>query len=134
MVSEWSSLGTGIPASVVVGIGCISVILGYLSVLDGTVLDRTMTRQSGQVAHPRRRIHRCPVLVDVGHRHQAPIEHLGNPDDYSSQGATHVPSLFRTRAAVSAACDVGARLPVRDRPFRDEATVWSRAAATPQPS
>src|SRR5271167_2903689 len=96
MVSEWSSLGTGIPASVVVGIGCISVILGYLSVLDGsvldgsvldrtvldrTMLDRTMTGQSGQVAHPRRRIHRRPVLVDVGHRHQAPIEHLGNPDD-----------------------------------------------------
>src|ERR1700731_4979722 len=106
MVSEWSSLGTGIPASVVVGIGCTSVILDYLplldrtvldgTVLDGTVLNRTMTRQSGQVAHPRRRIHRCSVLVDVGHRHQAPIEHLSNPDDYSSQGATHVPSLFRT--------------------------------------
>jgi hypothetical protein len=91
-VSEWSSLGTGIPASVVVGIGCISVILGYLSVLDGTVLDETVlnrsvrtgqcwTRQSAQVAHPRRRMHRRQVLVDVGHRHQAPIEHLGNPDD-----------------------------------------------------
>src|ERR1700752_694678 len=106
MVSECSSLSIGIPASVVVGIGCMSV-MGYLSVLDGT---KCWMGQLVEVTHSRRQKLWRPVLVDVGHRHQATIEHFGNPDDQSSKNATHVLSLFRIRAALSAACHVDARL------------------------
>jgi hypothetical protein len=50
-----------------------SVILGYLSVFGRDNQEKWRTR-AGEC-------YWRPVLVDVGHRHQAAIEHFGNPDD-----------------------------------------------------
>src|SRR5258708_40054486 len=115
MVSECSSLSIGMPASVVVGVGWVSVICHAFRVWVG---------QLGGLPDGRRRMNWRPLLVHFRHREQAAIENFGDPDDeasYDATHATHVPSLRLTDAAVSAASPVAARLRVPDCPSRDAA-------------